>query len=362
MVEIPTHLSDDALVAAMPRLAAGERAAIATLVAHLVEMDRRQLAVAAGYSLFTYCCGVLLLSEDAACNRTTAVRVVRRFPAAGVLAMLADGRLTLSTLRVLAPHLTEENHSRLLSGAFHKSKRTVEELVARRFPQPVATSIRKMPAPEHTPSRAPAAPAVAAPASTEARVDANNGGRPSIVARRPLVPMAEDVFLIRLAAKRAMVERLRRAQDLLAHAVPRGDVTEVFDRALVALIADLEKKKFARRPQRAASRIERKGARPGTDHTRTIPAEVRRAVSARDGDRCAFVSPAGRRCEARAYLEFHHLRPYATGGEADAANIALRCHAHNQYEADRYFTPIRAAMSSRDATRPGADEFAVGAT
>ena len=43
--------------------------------------------------------------------------------------------------------------------------------------------------------------------------------------------MAADVFLIRLAANAEMVARLRHAQDLLSHAVPRGDLTEIFDRA-----------------------------------------------------------------------------------------------------------------------------------
>ena len=35
-------------------------------------------------------------------------------------------------------------------------------------------------------------------------------------------------------------------------------------------------------------------------------------------------------------------------------NIALRCRAHNQYEADLFFAPIRAAMSAHHSTRPGA--------
>ena len=172
------------------------------------------------------------------------------------------------------------------------------------------------------------------------------------------MPMAEDVFLIRLAANRAMVDRLHRAQDLLAHAVPRGDVSEVFDRALMALIENLEKQKFAKRP-RAVAKV---GAPPaaganggdGTqDHTRTITADVRRAVSVRDQERCAYVSALGRRCDATAYLEFHHLRPYEVGGEETVDNIALRCQAHNKYEAEAYFAPIREAMAARDSMGAG---------
>ena len=360
MVELPTHLTNDDLLAATRRLAADERTTVAALVAHLAEIDARCLAVAAGYSLFTYCREVLLLSEDAACNRTAAARTVREFPT--VIAMLADGRLNLATLRLLTPHLSPANHAELLADAAHKSKRKVEELVARRFPQEVVTSIRRMPqararspqpaAPWPGPTLSHATGAAPGPAADSGGT-ASADRRPPLQGRRAVTPMAEDVFLIRLAAHRAMVDRLRRAQDLLAHAVPRGDVTAVFDRALMALIDNLERKKFAK--TRKAPTPQARAGDGQREHTRTITAEVRRTVSARDEERCAYISPFGRRCDATAYLEFHHLRPYAVGGEATIANIALRCQAHNRYEADVYFAPIRDAMSARHSIRPGAE-------
>ena len=45
----------------------------------------------------------------------------------------------------------------------------------------------------------------------------------------------------------------------------------------------------------------------------------------------------GRRCGERGFLEFHHLKPYAVGGEASVANIELRCRAHNTYESDLFY-------------------------
>ena len=38
-----------------------------------------------------------------------------------------------------------------------------------------------------------------------------------------------------------------------------------------------------------------------------------------------------------AFLEFHHLEPYAVGGESTVENIQLRCRAHNRYEAQLFF-------------------------
>jgi hypothetical protein len=56
----------------------------------------------------------------------------------------------------------------------------------------------------------------------------------------------------------------------------------------------------------------------------------------RDEGRCAFVGRTGR-CRETAFLEFHHVAPYAAGGAATADNIQVRCRAHNQYEARLFF-------------------------
>ena len=105
--------------------------------------------------------------------------------------------------------------------------------------------------------------------------------------------------------------------------------------------------------------MRKKGAQTGRPRTapapaarsRHIAAGVKRAVWLRDGGRCAFTGRAGRRCGERAFLEFHHLDPYALGGEATVDGIALRCRAHNQYEATLYFGPrSNEGMPTRSGT------------
>ncbi len=106
---IPSRLSDDELVAEVARLAGSEREASASLVAYLAELGGRRLHERAGYgSLFTYCTDVLRLSEHEAYDRMRAAKVARRYPA--VLGLLASGRVNLTTVRLLAPHLTRQNH------------------------------------------------------------------------------------------------------------------------------------------------------------------------------------------------------------------------------------------------------------
>jgi hypothetical protein len=109
-------LSDQELLARLQMFAGKEREASAELVAHLAALDSRAVLYAAqGYgSLFTYCTQALRLSEDAACNRIEADRACRRFPL--ILDLLALGSLTLTSVRLLGPHLGGEPRVRPRKG------------------------------------------------------------------------------------------------------------------------------------------------------------------------------------------------------------------------------------------------------
>ena len=113
---------------------------------------------------------------------------------------------------------------------------------------------------------------------------------------------------------------------------PNGDLEEVFNRALRLLVQDLERKKFAAtdRPRRS---------RGQTDDSRNIPANVMRGVRKRDGARCAWVAPGGRRCGERRFLEFHHDDPYGVGGKPTLDRVRLLCRAHNRHEAELFYGP-----------------------
>ena len=72
-------------------------------------------------------------------------------------------------------------------------------------------------------------------------------------------------------------------------------------------------------------------------HSRHIPRAVRDEVWARDGGRCAYVSPAGIRCSSRWNLEIDHVVPFARGGSSGAGNLRLLCAEHNRMEAERAY-------------------------
>ena len=147
--------------------------------------------------------------------------------------------------------------------------------------------------------------------------------------RPKLAPLSPQRFALQLTIGQPLHDQLRYAQELLSHQVPSGDLAAVLERALDALIPQLEQRKFG-----ATGR-----PRPGRPTTglRHVPAHVKRAVWERDGGRCTFVSEAGRRCPGRARLEFDHMDEVARGGRATVGRMRLRCRAHNQYGAESTF-------------------------
>ncbi len=83
------------------------------------------------------------------------------------------------------------------------------------------------------------------------------------VPSRPVVrPVAPDIYKVQFTLSREGHDRLRRAQDLLRHGVPTGDVAVIVERALALLVTDLERQKFAATTKRAPHGARRPG--PGT--------------------------------------------------------------------------------------------------
>jgi len=379
MMTMTSRLTDEALTAELTRLVASERGTTAAMIVHLAEFAARGLHLAAGFpSLFAYCTEALHLSEHEAYNRIEAARLAVRFPE--VLVLVKEGALNLTTVRLLAPHLTEENKESLLAEASYKSKREAEEVIVRYAPRSeVRASVRRIPAAETTPEAACRATdkATAAttpglsgadisPAALSASMtsDANaTAPMPAAPPARPawVRPLAVDRYAIRFTATAETRDKLRLATDLLRHAVPDGDMAQVVDRALSALLEELARQKFAvvrdRRDRRTPGTQAPEPDRRRSDG-RHIPAAVKRAVWLRDGDRCAFVGQAGRRCNERGRLEFHHVRPYAVGGAATVENIQIRCRAHNALEAELFFGPTDGYADATGQPNSFRNEFA----
>jgi 5-methylcytosine-specific restriction endonuclease McrA len=384
------RLSDQELIARTKHLAARECEATAELVASIAEIEQRRLYLAEGYSsLFVYCVQVLHLSEEATCNRITAARASLRFPL--VLERLSEGSVTLTAVRRLAPHLTEENHKTVLDEARWASTNKIEEMLARLSPQPdVPSMVRKLPQPKTAQlltglvgtghaqhleprltsgvppavaeDRAPVSVAVPSSVATAAPLmeppafvafkhapavaSAQPAAAPVSAApasHRPLVaPIAPGRYKVQMTVGAETYAKLRKAQDLLRHSIPNGDIAKIFDRALTLLVEETERRQHAqaKRPHKTKKKTSRA-------KSRHIPAEVKREVWQRDEGRCSFVGRDGKRCGGTGFLQYHHREPYAEGGEATAGNTALRCGRHNRHEAEQHFGFTREPVPER---------------
>lgn len=348
-------LANDALLTRVSQLARCEREASADLVAHLAELDLRRLYLGEGFSsMFAYCTAGLGLSEHGAYNRIETARASRSFPL--ILELLADGAVNLTTLRLLAPHLTPDNHVALLGAVRGRSKREVEEMLSGVAPQPDAvTLIRRVSDGSPAPLLLAGPMLVGAPtivAASDAAADAiveplRTPPRPPL-GHAVFVPLSPERYRFQFTVGKATHDKLRRLQTLLRREIPDGDPATIFDRALTLLLERIERKKFGltNRPRTVAgggvAAVDggtAEVAGTGTSSTRDIPDAVKRAVTHRDRGQCAYVSPSGRRCGTTEFLEFHHLTPYAVGGPPTVENISLRCQPHNKYEAELFFGP-----------------------
>ena len=338
-----------------------DRRNTAELLAYVGEVQARKLFVPAGYSsMYSYCVHELHMSEDMAWKRTRVARLARRFPR--ILGMIAEGRLHLTAVVKLLPYRMAPDFEQLLEAAARKSKSEIELLLAERFPRPdLPTVVRPLamstegqklvPEPVVQTHVSPASQlsdcGALAPANvaTAPSADGPDGLGQSASPRGELAParfeapasrarvepLAPQRFAIQVTVGQATHDKLRRAQDLLGHQVSPGNLEQVLERALDALIRQLEHVKHA------ATEKPRRGKQRSTVGKRHVPAEVRRAVFERDGGRCTYVSDTGHRCDERRALEYDHVEPFARGGEATVERMRLRCRTHNQYEAERVY-------------------------
>ena len=287
-------LPDELLLRRLVELLERTRVSEAELVAHIGEVDARRLyAREAAPSMFVYSTERLHLSEAEAYLRIAAARAARAHPV--LLDMLADGRLHLTAVARLAPHLTAENRESVLARAVHRTKRQIDDLVAELQPRPdVPPMVRKLPerprppatsSTAHTPSAygVPAGSASAdgvsrastpeptTPATFDATPLALVELRPDAVAHVPasrprpsnaLPPLAPGRYKVQFTASAALRDKLERLQALMRSSVPDGDLAAIIDEAVTEKLARLEARRFGRKKTAARTSSEAEANRP----------------------------------------------------------------------------------------------------
>jgi len=401
-------LSEQDLLDHFAALVARDRSTTAELLVAIAEIDERKLwASHACSSMFTFCMERFHMSEQVTAKRLWAARTARRFPV--VLEMVARGELHLGAVHLLARHLTEDNHARVLDRARHKSSREVEQLIAELVPRAdVASRIRARPAPRAAAEGPAAAESVDAVSTTGGigdrrvrndddqtgntgdRATPTHGDQPATndgdqtgragdaqshrppgarPAPKPIVPLSPRRYKIEITVDQATHDKLRSLQDLLGRSAIGRDPAAILSRAIdVLLVRTLARKAGCSDQPKPAAETKAGSMRPASltpaaeaadshdrQRSRHIPAAVRREVWQRDCGRCSYVDARGRRCGETSKVEFHHRGAFAMGGLHTPENIELRCAAHNQYQADLDFG--RSFMDERRGKLAAAGAF-----
>jgi 5-methylcytosine-specific restriction endonuclease McrA len=359
-------IPDDELLRRLAELTGQSRRVEVDIVAHIAEVEERKLYAREAFpSMFAYCRDALHLSEQEAYLRIAVARASRKHPM--LLAMLGDGRLHLTAIGKLAPHLTRENRDGLLERATHKTKRQLEELIAEIAPRPdVPTAVRKLPERRTVPtsgnlvlpSRGEDSMLEFGPDPALERLGPGRVGVLEL-ASTPLVsapvaasrvspsvqPLSPGRYKVQFTVSAEFCHKLERLRALAG--VPEGDLAAVIEQAVTEKLERIEARRFAKKraPDKGAAKTtasplsrdipaRTEPCRERSPSSRHISAAVRRAVYERDGGRCRYVDEEGRRCPERHLLEFHHEHPFGLGGGHSVANIRLMCPAHNAYLAE----------------------------
>jgi hypothetical protein len=140
---------------------------------------------------------------------------------------------------------------------------------------------------------------------------------------------------VQFTATEEYVDLMERAAALLSNRGEANGIEQIHLQALRLFVERLENRRFGA-PESSSKKVKRV-AKPAVRPSRHIPARVRRAVFERDGARCTQLDASGQRCRETHHLELHHLVPFARGGAHTAANLTLRCAAHNALAAELDF-------------------------
>ncbi len=118
----------------LARLTAEDRAHTAEMLQVLGVVGARQLYLPDYSSLYRYCVEVLHMSECSAYLRIYAARLAWRLPV--LYDAIAQGRLNLTSVRLLGRYLTKANAEELIAAAAGLAKPQLLALLAQRFPRP----------------------------------------------------------------------------------------------------------------------------------------------------------------------------------------------------------------------------------
>ena len=264
------------------KLLSAERAATLRFVTELAEFHRLRQWESLGYaSLFDYLTRVLGLHRSEAFYRMKAAELLIQYPQ--LVEVIGDGRIALSSLPEIAHVITPENCAEVLPQFFGRSVR--ESKV-------IAAGINLVQTLEPTP--------------------------------------AEPKFPLMCAVPMRVLEKLKAVKAVLSHKFPMGDLEDILEAGLDALLEKNAKAKAVKPPKVAKppgpKRLKRRSP--------PVPVAVRREIWTRDKGVCQWPLELGGICASTYQIEGDHIVP---DGPSTPANMRLLCRIHNDVHARQWY-------------------------
>jgi len=298
-------LSNEALLTRLHESRAREKELVVVILNDLLEVEKRGLYLARGYSsMFKFCIEALGYSEAEAMVRLNAMRLMRSVPE--VAEKIETGSLSLTNAAEVGRQIRREEVRRK-NPLSRKEKlslvESVENLSTRECERRLARALPEI---------------------------------QEVVKERTQV-LRDEKTLIQFVAGPELMGKIERLKELLSHKNFEGRFDVLFEEVCDIALKKLEPKtNDARLPgARKVSAEPAHGSNaplPGAPKvSRYIPVRIKREVFKRAGWQCEYRDPlTGRRCTSRHGLELDHIIRIRDGGTNDIQNLRVYCDAHNR--------------------------------
>ena len=260
------------------------------LLETLMEMAEKNLFVRLGYTgMWDFLVKEIQLSESQASYFQRVAQRARGIPE--LKGAVLSGTISLSQARRIVGVIDHTNASRWIEAAKTLKQKDLERKVAQESPR------RKV--------------------------------------REGIFPLSSDLSKLTVVLTIEEEEKLERARDLVSQALQKPASYQQTVSTAVNLF--LHKKDPVVKAQRAAasSRMSMPidsiapNANPGRP---PIRAQIKHGVMLRDRGQCNHTDDKGVRCSQKRWVDLHHLKPLAKGGENSIENLTTLCHAHHRFQ------------------------------
>jgi 5-methylcytosine-specific restriction endonuclease McrA len=300
------NCTNEELTASLKALKVKEDLVLVEVLAHIQEIERRQLFLKLGHpSLYSYLMTDLGYTESEAYRRIESARFLRANPE--LTSLVQAGHLTLTSIsevRSAVRYREKATNNKMSPAEQVELAKSVSNCTRKQTQQILAEKIPDF-----------------KPLEFERKQELQDGG-----------------IQITLRLDQLQRRKSDRTRDIMARTGPITGTAKLYENLCDFF---LRKKDLAAEnsTQHTLSRQETLRKNPPSqinrNKFRNIPMSIRRAVFKRDSGRCQFRNPEGKPCGSPYQIEIDHILPLSRGGTNEIENLRCLCRAHNQWKADR---------------------------